>query len=109
MMEQLKHSGLGIASFITSLFSGGMLFILVVIAGVMETTTPGGMDDKSAGAIVLGLFMFLFIFVALVAMGLGVGALFQTKRNKLFAILGIVLSLVSILGVLGLMLIGASG
>ena len=109
MMEQLKHSGLGIASCITSIFSGGMLFIVVVIAGVMETTTPGGMDDNSAGAIVLNLSIFLFIFVALVAMGLGVGALFQTKRNKLFAIFGIVLSMASILGVLGLILIGASG
>ncbi|MDP7266617.1 MAG: hypothetical protein QF408_00470 [Pirellulales bacterium] len=107
-MEPLKHSGLGIASFVTSICAGGMLFVVVVTAGVMEASAPGGMDEKSAGAIIIGLFMFLLLFVELVAMGIGVGGLFQKERKKIFAILGIVFSLASILGVICLMLIGLS-
>jgi hypothetical protein len=106
-MERLKHSGLGITSFIVSICAGGVLFVLMAIAAVLTNTTPGGLDAKSASAIVLGLLMFLFLFVELVALGLGVAGLFPTGRNKVFAILGIAFSLTSILTVLGLMVIGS--
>jgi len=107
-MERLKHSGLGITSFIVSICAGGMLFVLLTVAAVLTTTTPGGLDAKSAGAIILGLLMFLFLFVELVALGIGVGGLFQKGRHKLFAILGIAFSLTSILTVFGLMVLGSS-
>ncbi|MGU5664526.1 hypothetical protein [Aeromonas sanarellii] len=49
-MEEKKHSGLGIASFITSIVSGLLIFLLIGVAGVMEASTPGGIDEESAGA-----------------------------------------------------------
>ena len=106
-MERLKHSGLGIASFIVSICAGAVLFVLVAIAAVLASASPGGLDAKSASAIVLGLLMFLFLFVELVALGLGVAGLFQRGRNKVFAILGIAFSVTSVLTILGLMVIGS--
>ena len=95
-MEEQKHSGLGIASFITSIVSGILIFLVIVIAGVMEASTPGGMDEESAGAVMVGLFLFAFLGAALVALGLGIGGLLQKERKKIFAILGTVFSSVSL-------------
>jgi hypothetical protein len=105
-MEDQKHSGLGIASFITSIVSGILLFLLIVIAGVMESSTPGGMDEESAGAIMVGLFLFAFLGAALVALGLGIGGLLQKGRKKIFAILGTVFSAVSLVGTIFIMMVG---
>lgn len=105
-MEEQKHSGLGIASFITSIVSGLILFLLIVIAGVMEASTPGGIDENSAGAVIVGFCLFAFMGAALLALGLGIGGLFQKERKKIFAILGTVFSAVSLVGTIFLMILG---
>lgn len=105
-MEPKKHSGLGIASFITSIVSGISIFLLIVIAGVMEASTPEGIDAESVGAVVVGLFLFAFLGTTLVALGLGVGGLVQKDRNKTFAILGTVFSAVAFVGTIAIMLLG---
>ncbi len=105
-MEEQKHSGLGIASFITSIVSGILLFLVFIIAGFMEASTPGGMDEESAGAIMLGLFLFALLGGELVALGLGIGGLLIKERNKIFAILGTIFSAVVIVGTMFLMMIG---
>ena len=71
-MQEQKHSGLGIASFMTSVASGGLLLLVFLIAGVMEASTPGGIDEESLGAIVLGWLLFAFLGATVVALGLGV-------------------------------------
>jgi hypothetical protein len=103
-----KHTGFGIASFIISLAVGFLDFVLVAIAGVLEATTPGGMDEESAGAILLGLSLFGLAFVNLIGIGLGFAGIFQARRNKTFAVLGIVIGLLTLvtmglLAVLGIM------
>lgn len=105
LMEQ-KHSGLGIASFILSLVCGLMIFVLFVVAGVIEVSTPGGMDEESAAAIIIGLLIFLDFFILLVAIGLGIGGLIQKERKRLFAILGLVFSIGILFTTMLLMLIG---
>ena len=105
-MEEQKHSGLGVASFITSLVSGILLFLLIVIAGVIEASTPGGMDEKSAAAVIVGLFLFAFLGAAFVALGLGIGGLLQKDRKKIFAILGAVFSAAASLGTIFIMMLG---
>ncbi len=105
-MEEQKHSGLGIASFITSLVSGILMFLLVLIAGVMETSTPGGMDEESAGAAMVGLFALAFLGAALLALGLGIGGLIQKERKKTFAILGTAFAAVTIVGTIVVMMLG---
>lgn len=104
--EALKHSGLGIASFVTSIVSGILMFALFVIAGVVQASTPGGMDEQSPIAVVVGLGLFAFLFVALVALGLGIGGLLQKERRKLFAILGTVISAATVLGSVALLALG---
>jgi hypothetical protein len=104
-MEQ-KHSGIGIASFITSVVASILLGLMVVIAGAMEIATPGGLDEKTAAAMVLGLFIIALLVVDIVALGLGIAGLFQKDRKKLFAILGTTFSAATIIGILFLIVIG---
>ena len=105
-MDEQKHAGLGIASFIISMVAGLLVFIVIVIAGVMEASTPGGIDETSAGAVMVGLFLFLFIGMALVALGLGIAGLLQKQRKKVFAVLGTVFSSVTLVGAAFIMLLG---
>jgi len=105
-MEKKKHSGLGIASFITSIVSGILIFLVIAIAGVMEASTPGGMDEESAGAVMYGFFLFAFLGAALVALGLRIGGLLQKEREKIFAILGTVFSAVSLVVTIFIMILG---
>ena len=107
-MEEQKHSRLGIASFITSIVSGILIFLVIVIAGVMEASTPGGMDEESAGAVMVGLFLFAFLGAALVALGLGIGGLLQKERKKIFAILGTVFSSVSLVVTIFIISLGSA-
>ncbi len=105
-MEEQKHSGLGIASFITSIVSGILTFLLIVIAGVIETSTPGGMDEESASAMIVGLFLFTFLGASLVALGLGIAGLMQKERKKIFAILGTVFAAVTLIITIFVLMLG---
>ncbi len=107
-MEELKHSSLGVASFVTSIVSGLFIFVVIVFAGFVEVSTPGGMDEDSAVTVGLGLLLFLFGFVLLVALGLGIAGLVQNQHKKLFAVLGTVFSVALLVGTITLMAIGSS-
>ena len=100
----MPHSGLGIASFALSILSGVVIFALVVTAAGVEASTPGGMDEDSALAVVLGLLMIGSVLLDFVALGLGIASLFQTTRKKIFGIFGIAITLATI-GCFGLLLI----
>jgi hypothetical protein len=103
---ELKHTGVGIASFIISVISGLMLIVLVIIAGVMEASSPDGLDEESTDAIIVGLGLIGFMFGALLGLVLGIVGVFQSRRKKIFAILGMLLGGLTFFGVLGLMVIG---
>lgn len=105
---ELKHSGLAIASFVTSVVSGVAIFLVIVIAGVLETSTPGGMDDDSAGTMIIGLLAIFFILTAIVALGLGIAGILQRDRRKVFAILGVTFAAVEIIGTLFVIWVGLS-
>lgn len=102
------HSGLGIASFVISLGAGAVLCIVIGIAGVLDTQ-PGGLDEDSVAAGLLGLAMVatgLAQTLAL-ALGLGIAALVQAGRNKLYGVLGTVFSATGLVGTTLLFLLGA--
>jgi hypothetical protein len=105
-MEEKKHSGLGIASFITSIVSGLLIFLIAVILAVMEGSTPGGIDEESVGAVLGGLGLFALLGAAVFALGLGVGGLLQKERKKIFAVLGTVFSALTIVVTTFVMLLG---
>ncbi len=103
----LKHSGLGVASFIISMLGGPGMFLMLVVAGVLAASVPGGkMDESSPAAVGLGLVLIGGIAFALVGVGLGIAGVAQKGRKKLFAVLGLVFNSLIVLGVAALMVIG---
>jgi hypothetical protein len=103
---ELKHSGIGITAFIFSLVMALIAFIIIIIAGVLEASSPGGIDESSAAAAVVGLLIIGCLLVQLVALGLGIAGLIQKNRKKIFAVLGTVFSGMTLVGVGFLMLVG---
>ena len=101
-----KHSALGIASFIISIVCGVLMFLLVAVASILETTTPGGVDEESAVAAIIGLFAVGFLLLDAIAVGLGIAGLFKQNSDKTFSILGIVFSIITIIATMLLIVIG---
>lgn len=79
---------------------------LVLVAGFIEISTPGGMDEDSVVAIAIGLLLFCFLGLMLLALGLGIGGLTASDSRPLFAILGTIVSSVGCLFTLLLLLVG---
>ena len=102
--EVLKHSRLGVASFVISLITGVVEFLVIISAGVLEV--EGQMSEASAAAVVIGMFIMLGMFANLVGVGLGIAAVVQKKAKKLFGVLGLIFNGCLILLILGLMIIG---
>lgn len=101
-----SQSGLGIASLILSIVSALAIFLLVVLAGVVESSTPGGMDENSPEAMLIGLLLFAFMGGALLGLGLGIGGLLQSNRTKTVAVIGTVISAVTLVGSVAIILLG---
>ncbi len=104
-MDQ-KHSGIGIASFIISTVVGLLAFLLIIVAGVMEASTPGGIDENSSSAVVVGLLIIGVLGIDVVALGLGIGGLMQKDRRKIFSVLGVVFSTTTVVGIILMIVIG---
>lgn len=104
---QYRHSGLGIASLLLALVTGVMMFVLIAAAGYIEVTTPGGIDEESATAVMLGLGLIGVGLLDVLAVILGIAALLQPERRKVLAVLGLVIGAGSLLGMAGLMVLGA--
>ena len=100
------NSGLGKASFILSIIAGGFMFLIFIIAFVIEESTPGGMDEESGEAVFIGCSFLLLVLANFVALGMGIGGLCQKNRKKTLAILGTCFSGVALLGSTCVMLLG---
>ena len=106
LYEPRNHSGLGIASFILSIGVGFLIFCTIVVAGVMQNSTPGGMDEKAPAVILVGLAIIGLVLLDVIAFGLGIAGLFQRNRKKVFAILGTIFSSLVILATILLIIVG---
>jgi hypothetical protein len=104
-----KHSGLAISSFVGTIISIIGLSLSVAVAGYLEVTTEGGVDEESVEAILLGLVLFFFMFLSLVSVGLAIAGTIQKTKKRLFAIISLSLAVPAFLVVVGLMLVGMSG
>jgi hypothetical protein len=103
-MEE-KNSGYGLASIGLSGLSAVALAFVVIIAGVMESSS-GGMDPNAGSTMAVGLAIIFFLFLSAIGGVLGIVGLLQKDRKKVVAILGLSISAITILGILGLMVIG---
>jgi hypothetical protein len=101
-----KHSGPGLASFLIALVMGFGIFALLLVAGVLETSTPGGIDDESTEAMVIGFSLFGLAGGALVGLVLGIAGLMQSDRNVLFSTLGSSITALLLGGIVLLVVIG---
>ena len=80
--------------------------ILLIIAGIMESRTPEGMDENSPEAMILGLLLIGGVVMSCVGAVLAVAGLVQGGRCKVFPVLGLGLNGMIILGVIGIIIIG---
>ncbi len=103
---KLKHSGLGMASFVLSLLTvaGVIGFYLAVTAavsrGVVDATNP------PAGLLAAGMVFLISVLVALVGIGLGIAGLIQKDRRRVLAVVGLVLNSLVVLTVAVLIVLG---
>ena len=105
-MERLGQSKLGIASLLISIFTAIGFFISFIIAAVIEANTYGGIDDGSAGAIILVLFIIGLFFLDFLAIGLGIAGIFQKMRSRITAIMGTIISSATLIIIFSIVGIG---
>jgi hypothetical protein len=98
-VELSTHSPLGVASFVSGLVSA-VSFVILLALLAMERSGQVDPSDELLAFVVFGLVLFGSAAAALIALVFGILGLVQQQRNKLFAILGAVLS-----GAIGLALI----
>ena len=101
-----KHSKLGISSFILSILSGLGMFATFAIAGILESSAPGGMDEEALSTMLIGFAIIGLMFTQVLAFGLGIAGAFQKNTKKVFSILGIIFSATAGLFALLLMIVG---
>jgi hypothetical protein len=104
--QPLKHSRLGIASFCLALVGGVIEFALLVVVAILDASDQGGMDEDSPQAILLGAGLIGGGILCLLGLALGIAGLCEGRRKKVFAVLGVVMNVLAILGVGVVMLIG---
>ena len=100
------HSGFGIASFVVSILGCLSIFFTILLAVILGSSKPEGVQENSIEAILLGLVMLGSMAFLIIALVLGVVGLISKNRNKVFAILGTVFSGLAIAGAGGLIIIG---
>ncbi|WP_257385608.1 hypothetical protein [Tahibacter caeni] len=105
-MEELRHSGLGIASFMMSIVAALCIVSLFAVAGYLELSTPGGVREDSPLAAGIGLLMFLFLGLAFIALCLGIAGLFEKRRRRVLAGLGTAFSAFTLISAVTLVLVG---
>ena len=100
------HSGLGISSFVIATLFAITLLGLFVVAAIVETNSPSGMDEESTEAVLIGLVLIGSFLAELFAVAFGIAGLIQRTKGRLFAILGLSISSVIILLTATLIVIG---
>ncbi|RIX52413.1 hypothetical protein D3P08_13125 [Paenibacillus nanensis] len=117
-LAPLKHSGLGIASFVLAIVS-----ILALIIGIImsvaaaanymnvspsdiESEILAGSGEEFAAFVGAGLLMMLSIGLSIIGLVLGIIGLVIKNRKKIFGIIGVILNALLILGLVLLMALG---
>jgi hypothetical protein len=104
--EEKRHSRVGVVSFALAAFAGLLVFALVAVAGYLEATTPGGMDENDPVVMTCGVVVLGAGALQLVALALGIASLAETNRKKVFAVLGVVFSGLTLFGTVALVVLG---
>lgn len=96
---------MGIASFVISVSIAVLMLMLFAVAGYLSSHRPIG-AVRYPGQVTIGLIMIVLIAADIVAIGLGVASLFQSERKRVLGVLGLVFSVMTVLGTIVLIAIG---
>lgn len=84
---------------------GFLMLMLFLVAGLVELSSPGGMNPESAEAIIIGFGFFALLLALLLPIALAIGGLFQPGRSKVFPIIGLVVAIgVGLISILAMLL-----
>ncbi len=99
--EKRTHSTLGIASFCISIGIPLINILFFVIANISGEFSFRPTKEIPTWVSIFQIFWIIFVclspFAWLVGVGLGIGGLFQKNRKKLFPILGLIISVITVL------------
>jgi len=107
-IPEATHCGVGISSFILTIFTFFALVGLVGYAGYLEVTTLGGVDETSPQAIVAGLGILFAGLLLIVGLILSIISLCRKNKKKIFGILALSFNIILFLLVVGLMVVGST-
>lgn len=106
--KTLKHSGFGIASFITCLAVSLVLFFLTYVLATVDAGAPvWDMDKQPSVRIIAEMGIIGCLFFYLVGVAFGIAGIVQKNRYKILPILGIALNGVMFLATVVPSMIGA--
>lgn len=100
-----KNSTLGLVSLTISI-AVGCLMLGAFTLGSLLTGGRVQHGQTYPGQMIVGLFVIFLWAVDVVALGLGIGALCQEGRKPLYGVLGVVFSSATIVGSIGLIVLG---
>lgn len=101
-----RNSGFGVASFSAGIAAGVAFLVCMGVALAMEASNPGVFDGDSLAATALGLFVLACLGASLLALGLGIAGLFDEKRKKTLAALGLAFGAATAIAIVLLMIAG---
>lgn len=99
----IKHSGLGITSFIIGIIQSIVSFTAIIISGVIYSIPTENQEIIFA---IIGLVIFVGLFIHLIGIGLGIAGLLQKNRKKVFSILGLIFNISCVMVVILIICIG---
>lgn len=97
---EMSHSGVGIASFVMSLLATVGFILVFVYIGYTQTTQRYGPTEGDL--MLVGLGVIVCALVMLIALILGIVGLFQNDRKRIFAGLGVGIS-VTVAALIGIL------
>jgi len=100
-----KNSPLGVVSFGISVAVGCLMLGLFIVGGMLNA---GRVEQGKTypGQMIVGFIAIFLLAADVVAAGLGIAAICQEGRKRLFGVLGLVFSSATILGSIGLIVLG---
>ncbi len=102
-IASIQRSTLGLASFLISSMTLVVFIAVIITAGILEASTPGGISGESSGAMVLEVLLLLCWFSLFVSFGLGVASVVRGEKKRILAITGIFFSI--FVGIISIILI----